>query len=172
MQLDILRHAKSDWGDERQGDHERPLSPRGIRAAAAVGTYLRGRGDLPELVLCSSALRTRQTWAGIADALGDGAKAVDLVVEKKLYLASARLWQQRIAAADHKISRLMVVGHNPGVAELAQHLAGSGDSGLRRLMASKYPTAALTTLCWEGSAAKLIPGIGRLVSFLTPKDLV
>lgn len=171
MQLDILRHAKSDWGDERQSDHERSLSARGRRATVVMGRYLRARGAWPELVLCSSALRTRETWAGIADELGAGARDIELVIEEDLYLASAARWLQRLNAVSDAVSRILIVGHNPGVAELALQLAGSGDDGLLRRLGTKYPAAALATLSFEADAPNLAAGKGHLDSFLTPKDL-
>ncbi len=173
MQLDILRHAKSSWADPGQEDHERPLNGRGERAAAAIGRHLAGRGALPEQVLCSSARRAQQTWKRVARQLPDDARdAVELVVEPDLYLASPAALLRRLRQLPPTLERAMVVGHNPGLAQLANELAEDGASGdALAALRTKYPTAGLATFEISGVWAELCPTSARLIRFLTPKDL-
>ena len=171
MQLDILRHAKSSWADPGQDDHDRPLNRRGERAAGAIGRHLAIRGDLPDRVLCSSARRARETWERVARRL-PASHELDLVVVKGLYLAGPADLIEELRALPEAVERALLVGHNPGVAQLAQALSGEGSNPdpLRALRA-KYPTAALATLEFTGPWCELGARCGRLVRFLTPKDL-
>jgi phosphohistidine phosphatase len=164
--LFLLRHAKSSWDDPDLDDHDRPLAPRGRRAAKAIAAHLRGEGIVPDLVLSSSALRTRQTLERIEAAFGDD---VQVAVEDELYAASADELLDRVRAVADESESLMLIGHNPGLEQLALTLAGSGDDlpALRR----KYPTAALATLTFDGRWADLAPGGAELTGFVTPKQL-
>lgn len=168
MQIDLLRHAKAI--EERTRDFERPLDPRGVRAASAMGVYFAQRGRLPHLVLCSAARRTCQTWQRIAAALPE---PPPVAVERELYLASAGRLLKRLRRLDDAVERVLVVGHNPGIEELALGLAGSGDRRSLTRMQEKFPTAALATL--EAPLEKwtqLGSGDASLVAFLIPRDLV
>jgi len=162
----LLRHAKSRWDDPELADHERPLAPRGWRATEIISGHLRARGFSTELVLCSSAERARETLAGIADALGD---AVEVEIDDGIYGASERELRERVRRIDDDTGSAMVIGHNPGIGELAVDLAGSGEA--LDEMRAKFPTAALATLEWEGSWSALAPGAAALVDFVTPKLL-
>jgi phosphohistidine phosphatase len=165
-QLFLLRHAKSSWDDPELDDHDRPLAPRGRRATELIAKYLRREGIVPDLVLCSSALRTRQTLERIAPAWGDD---VRVEVEAELYAASAGELLERLRAVADDVESVMLIGHNPGIEELALSLAGSGDElpALRR----KYPTAALATLEVDGPWRDLAPGGAELTDFVKPKQL-
>lgn len=159
--LVILRHAKSSWKDRDLADHDRPLNSRGRRAATEVGHYLRREGIVFALVLCSSAARTRQTLELL---VLEGQPEVS--VEEELYGASAgglvvRL--QRIAAG---VPSVLLIGHNPGVHDLAVTLTGDDE----RL--ASFPTAALADLSvavanWQD----LRPGAATLHRFTTPMGL-
>ena len=164
--LFLLRHAKSSWDDPDLGDHDRPLAPRGVRATALLSDYMSSAPVAPSLVLCSSALRTRQTLDGIRDALDP---AVVVHTERELYAASAEDLLQRVRALDDDIDSVMLVGHNPDIAQLALTLAGHGKR--REDLRGKYPTGALATIAFEGSWGELAPGRGELVDFVTPKQL-
>lgn len=171
MQLDILRHAKSSWAEPGQDDHERPLNRRGMRAAGAVGRHLAERGALPEWVFCSSALRARQTWERVSRRLPTEHPA-ELVVDASLYLASPTHLIERLRELPEGVDHALLVGHNPGLAQLAGALAREDPwSQALTALRAKYPTAGLTTLEFEGPWAELAIGSGRLVTFLTPKDL-
>ena len=167
-QLYLLRHAKSSWGDPANDDHDRPLAPRGRRAAHLVGDHVRAAGIAVELVLCSSARRTQETLELIAPALGPAAV---VLVEPGLYGASARELLHRVQNVPDATRSVMVIGHNPGLEDLAATLAGAdGADGLDR-MAAKFPTAALATLTVPTAWADLAPGGATLTAYVVPRDL-
>jgi phosphohistidine phosphatase len=165
-QLFLLRHAKSSWEDPGLADHDRPLAPRGRRAAKLIAEHLRRHGIAPELVLCSSAARTRETLELIAPALGE---AVPVQIEDQLYAASEQVLLERVRAVEDGIESLQLIGHNPGVQQLALLLAGSGEKVTAP--ARKYPTGALATLEFSASWHELGPGRVELTAFVTPKQL-
>jgi phosphohistidine phosphatase len=164
--LYVLRHAKSSRKDERLADHERPLAGRGRKAAARMAEHVHAEGISPELVLCSSAVRTRQTLERVLPALG-GHPAVR--VEDELYGAGERALLERVRRLPGSVGSAMLIGHNPGLEDLVLSVAGSGD----RLadVRAKYPTGALATLEWEGGWADLAPGAAVLTGFVTPREL-
>ncbi|MDJ0942956.1 MAG: histidine phosphatase family protein [Kiloniellales bacterium] len=167
--LMLLRHAKSDWSDPALADFDRPLNKRGRRAAPLIGRHLRKQGLIPDLVLCSSALRARQTWELVSAEL----KAeVPIKFLRSLYLAPPSRLLATVQRQPKKVERLMMVGHNPGMENLAAHLAGGGDAKLRARMREKFPTATLAVLgfaaeAWAGVAA----GGGELQRFVVARDL-
>ncbi len=167
--LMLLRHAKSDWSDPALADFDRPLNKRGRRAAPLIGRYLRKQGLLPDLVLCSSARRARQTWELVSAEL----KAeVPVKFLRSLYLAPPSKLLASLQRQPEKIGRVMLVGHNPGMEHLAAHLAGSGSPELRTRMREKFPTATLAVLdfraeTWGGVTA----GSGELARFVVARDL-
>jgi len=166
--LYLLRHAKSSWDDPRLADHERPLNPRGRRAAERLAAYLRHQAAQPSLVLCSSAQRARETLAAIQPALGAG---VVVAVEDGLYGAGAAELMARIRQAPPEAASVMVIAHNPGLEDLALHLAGDGDEGALRRLRAKYPTGALATLDFGSDEwGALAPRAGYLVSLVIPTE--
>jgi phosphohistidine phosphatase len=164
--LFLLRHAKSSWKDPALADHDRPLAPRGRRAAKLLAEHLRRDQVAPELVLCSSARRTRETLERIAPALGEQAT---IQIERELYAASEHLLLERVRGVEDEFESVLLIGHNPGVEELALSLADSGEklATLRR----KYPTGALARLEFAGRWRELGPGGAELTDFVTPKQL-
>lgn len=161
----LLRHAKSSWKTGLP-DHERPLAPRGRRAAKKIASHLREQGIEPALVLCSTARRARETLERIEPALG----AADVRIERELYGANAAALLDRLRSAPDEADSVMLIGHNPGLQLLALDLARRG-AELRELEA-KYPTAALLTLAFSGPGwAALEPGAAELVGFVRPRDL-
>ena len=167
--LYLLRHAKSSWDDPRLPDHERPLSERGQRAAGQIALHLERNAIRPALVLCSSARRTRETLAAIRVALGENA---DVVVEDELYGADAGQLVVRLRRCPPEAPSVMVIAHNPGLEDVAQHLAGDGDERALRQLRTKFPTGALATLdIGEHPWADLAPGQAYLVSLVTPREL-
>jgi phosphohistidine phosphatase len=168
LTLHLLRHAKSSWSEGAQADHDRPLNARGRRAAKAMGRFLAREGPAPTRVLCSSALRTRETWEHVREVLD---AEPEVRVERSLYLASADEMLARIRA-EGSGPCLLVIGHNPGTEDLARALVGSGDARSRRRMEEKYPTAALATFAFDAAGwAELAPGSGRLLRFVVPGDV-
>jgi phosphohistidine phosphatase len=137
----LLRHAKSSWTDTGIGDADRPLAPRGRRAAEKVAKHLRQHGIAPAIVLCSAARRARETLALVAPGF-DG--ATEQVFEEGLYAASAAELLSRLRRIPARTPSVMIIGHNPGLQDLAVMLAGHGNR-LERLREA-FPTAALAVL--------------------------
>ena len=164
--LYLLRHAKSSWDDPTLADHDRPLAPRGRRAAKVMAKHLGRKGISPELVLCSPSMRTRQTLKRLAPGLG---KKADVQIEPKLYAAPARDLLEVLHKVPDEVESVMLIGHNPGIQDLALSLAGAG-SEIPRLR-SKFPTAALATLELNGTWRELAPGSAELVSLVKSKEL-
>lgn len=165
----VLRHAKSSWDQPELADFDRPLAPRGKRAAAAIGRYLRERRWRPDLVLCSPAARTQQTWALVAAELGD---EVPCRLLRTLYLASPSRFWLILQRAPDAASCLMLIGHNPGLASFAAALCGTGAKRQLRRLSSKFPTAALAVVSFEAEHwSGIEPRSGQLDAFIRPKDL-
>ena len=165
--LYLLRHAKSAWSDPSLDDADRPLAPRGERAAKRIAKELHRRKVRPELVLCSSSLRTRQTLAAIERSLGEDC-LVEL--EPRLYAASAEALLTRLRAVPGPVRSVMLIGHNPGLQDLALALTSRG-AALPELEA-KFPTGALATLVLRSTDwASLSPGDAELVDYVVPREL-
>jgi phosphohistidine phosphatase len=163
--LFILRHAKSSHDDPSLSDRERPLAPRGRRAAKAMSTHLLERGIRPALVLCSPATRARQTLSGLAPAL-DGS---DIRIESGLYEASAHGLLARLQTIPKTVPSAMVIGHNPAIERLALDLAATGPHLAD--VSRKYPTGALATLEFTADWSQLDADGARLIGFVKPRDL-
>lgn len=166
--LYLLRHAKSDWSDGRLADHDRPLAPRGERDTSRMGSFIAQIRPRPSLVLCSSAKRARQTWTEIAAALDE---PIELHVEEDLYGASDIDLLARVGRLPESVDSAVLVGHNPGMQDLAIELAGGGDEDAMRRLAEKFPTCALASLTVEGAWKDVVPGSCRLKLLVTPKQL-
>lgn len=165
--LYLLRHAKSDWSDPALADQERPLAPRGRRDGSRVAEHIVRLGIEPDLVLCSSARRTRETLELVQSALGS---AVRIALEEELYAASADELLHRLRAVPEATASVLLIGHNPGLQELALVLASAG-ADLARLEA-KFPTAALATLVLpQASWRRLSRADAVLEAFVVPKQL-
>ncbi len=161
--LYVLRHAKSSWDDPGLGDHERPLAPRGRRAALQMAAYLRAHEISPALVLCSTARRTVQTLEVVAP----GGRAL---IEPELYAASASELLARLRRVPDVATSVMLIGHNPGLQMLVLALAADPTPN-RAAVANKFPTAALATLTLGGTWSDLRPGHAELTGYVRPKDL-
>lgn len=134
--ITLIRHAKAE-DDGMTADHLRPLNPRGREDAAALGSWMKAQGALPELIICSTALRTRQTLEGLG--LGN----VATVLSDKAYLASAGELLALLQGVDDAVGHVAILAHNPGLHQLAAMLPGSYASAddEQRLML-KFPTCA------------------------------
>lgn len=168
--LYLLRHAKSSQADRTLADFDRPLTTEGLAACESLRDYLRLADVEPDLVLCSTATRTRETLAAIEPALGEQAKPD---FEKQIYDGSPKQLLSRLRRLPESASSAMLIGHNPAVQSLALRLAVKGDAKALARMAAKFPAGALAVLVveelrWQG----LGPGTCRLHSFVTPSDLV
>ena len=164
--LTLLRHAKSGWDDPVSRDFDRPLNPRGRRAARTLGREMKAQGLAFDLVLASPARRVIETLEEVAGAYGPIWPDFD----QRAYLASSETLLQLIREAPEAASRLLIVGHNPGLEQLALALAARGP--LRETLERKYPTATLAEIelqadRWEDVRA----GTGRLTRFARPRDL-
>ena len=165
--LTLLRHAKSGWDAPVARDFERPLNARGRRAARAMGRELRRLGLGFDQVLASPATRVTETLTELAQGYGH---AVDTSFDEAIYLAPVETLLALVHAADDSDARLLLVGHNPGMEQLALLLSGAG--ALRDQVASKYPTGALAEIGfpvrhWH----EIAPGEGRLARFIRPREL-
>jgi phosphohistidine phosphatase len=154
--LIVMRHAKA--GELPGGpDFERVLRPRGQHDSAAAGRWLASRGLRPDLVLCSAARRTRQTWQRVAKELGG---KPELSVERRLYQADSDDLIEIIRETGEQVATLMYVGHNPAAAELA---------GLLTRTEPDFPTAAIAVIAMSADWAGTASGTGELVASWTPK---
>lgn len=170
-QLLLLRHAKSSWDDPALSDHARPLNARGRRNAMAMAQAMRDLGLVPDIVFVSSARRALQTLEALTP-FDDGALIEPM---DTLYLAPWAKLLEVLQAAPQTARSVLLVGHNPGLHELALALAGAaalarGGPDARRL-AEGYPTGALAEFTIASPWRQLEPGSGRLVRFLAPRDL-
>lgn len=163
LELLLLRHAKSDWGDPDLADHDRDLAPRGLKAAPRMGRLLRRRGLVPDLVLCSTALRARRTWDLASAELASPPPVRHL---RSLYLATPA--QMLAAIRRQPPGRLLLVGHDPGMHHLAIQLADEGEPEALGSLSEKFPTAALAWLQLDIADWQDV-GPGRLAGFFRPR---
>jgi phosphohistidine phosphatase len=165
----FLRHAKSDWNTPGQADFDRPLAPRGERAARLIGNFMRDQGLHPDQVLCSSAARTRQTWELVSAQLEAEPKVLYL---RDLYHASPHAVLEAIRDHAGDAAAVCVVGHHPGIDGAVLMLAGSGDRAALDRVSAKYPTGALAVLeSGIDDWAAVAPGVAELSRFITPREL-
>ena len=166
----LLRHAKSALGEPGLSDHDRPLNGRGVKAAELMAQHLVLDAPRPDLILCSTATRTRQTLAPLVGRFESPAPPIAL--EKGLYLASEDTLQKRLRALPGNVGTVLVIGHNDGIWHLAQLLAGHGKASLLASLREKFPTGALATLEVEiDDWSKLKAGAATLVAYACPRDL-
>lgn len=163
--LILTRHAKSSWDDPLTPDHDRPLNERGKAAAADLGQWLFSRGYIPDVVLCSDALRTRKTWSGIAPAL-PGTPVLEL--KPALYHAGPDVM---LAVLRHaKGDTAMMIGHNPGIAEFAARLVAHAPINPEFM---RYPTGATLVVDFVVDAWEDISfGQGVVDDFMVPREIV
>ena len=165
LRLILTRHAKSSWDDPTMADHDRPLNARGRASAGLIGAWLASRALRPDEVLCSDALRTRQTWDGIAAHLGT--PEAELRLTGTLYGAGPDVMLAVLRGA--RKANVMMIGHNPGIAEFAARLSAHP---LRDPEAQRYPTGATLVLTFEADNwADVGSGSGAQAEFVTPRAL-
>ena len=167
--LILLRHAKSAWDNPSVADFDRPLSNRGRKAAPLVGAYLGRRGLVPGLVLASSAKRAVETL----DLVSAGWQTKPTVRKlKSLYLAMPREMLRRIQAIGKEPDCVMLVGHNPGIADLANWLCSHGKAEQRANLARKFPTGAIAVIEFDVEDwGDVDAETGHLIDFATPKQI-
>jgi len=170
MHLLLLRHAKSSWKDASADDHDRSLNRRGREAASAMGRYLADQDLVPDLALVSSSKRTQETWARL---VAEWPAAPAEKTLRALYLAAPTQILAQIRRAPATATRLLVLGHNPGLEVLSRMLAGAGsDPEALRQLQEKYPTGALAAfVCAVDGWTHLTKDATRLERFVTPRWL-
>ncbi len=166
-ELMILRHAKSSWKNPVLSDYDRPLNGRGKRDAPKMGRYMLERGLVPDLILSSPAKRARQTATRARRALDLPKDLVDW--REELYLAEPETWLSVLAHTSSAYSRVLIVGHNPGLEELAAHLLG--DDTPRFEDGKLLPTATLARMSMPSSWKRLPEGCASLISITRPRSL-
>jgi phosphohistidine phosphatase len=157
----VLRHSKSAY-PEGVADFDRPLAPRGVRDAVTLGGWMLGQGLLSDLVVCSTAARTRQTWDLISDQLiWPDEDATVVRYDPRVYAAALADLMAIVAETPPEAAILALVGHNPGAAQLVRIL--TGESGLR------FPTSALAMIGIRQDWDQVVPDCGSLAGYWTPK---
>lgn len=157
----LLRHGKSDWSAPSAGDHDRPLAPRGRRAADTVGRWLAEAGVVPSLALTSTAVRASDT---VARAVTAGEWETEVRPTRSLYMAGAREALALVEALDDDPEILLLAGHQPTMSSLVRLAIGGG--------AVRMPTAAVACLRFEGGRwADVRPGGFELEWHLIPRLL-
>ncbi len=165
----LLRHAKSSRDDPGLEDFDRPLAPRGREAAPRIGAFMHDRGFIPDLVLCSPAHRARQTWDLVAPAL---AAPGSVRFDKRIYLAESDGLLERARAVPARVGSVLMVGHNPGLGELACLLTGRGAKRDIARLRRKFPTGALAVLRFDVARwSQIAPRGGELVLLAVPREL-
>ncbi|MGI5373773.1 SixA phosphatase family protein [Streptomyces sp. CA-251387] len=164
--LVVLRHAKSAWPDG-VADHDRPLAPRGRRDAPVAGRMLADADCLPDLALCSTAARARETW-DLASAQWGTPPPVRH--EPRLYGADVPDLLAVVHEVPPEVGTLLLVGHNPGLEELVLELAGEGLDNTLDEVRTKFPTSAIAVLAWYGTTWQaLAPGTALLTGVMVAR---
>jgi phosphohistidine phosphatase len=169
--LMLLRHAKTETDAPSGRDQDRRLDKRGHRDAAEIGVWISRHPPFPDFVQVSPAVRAKQTWELAWEAMKERVAPPQVEFLPGLYGADpAQMLKVIRTACVSDPKRLMVVGHNPGMHELALMLTGSGDAAGRRALADNLPTSGLAvfdfaTEDWNDVAFRR----GKLVSFVSPK---
>lgn len=168
--LILLRHAKSDWSEPGKADLGRPLNPRGREAAVLIGEYMMKHHLVPDRAVVSTAERTRETFSLVAGTFKQPPKGS---FDARLYEAPPEILLDVIKETKPVIHTLLVIGHNPGLHELATLLIGTGDVDMRQRVREKLPTGALVAIDFvTDDWGEIRPGSGRLDRFVTPRSLV
>jgi phosphohistidine phosphatase len=169
MRLMLLRHAKSEKGAPGMPDRARALNARGRKDAPELGAYLVHHALLPDRVIVSSARRTRETWERLALAF---ATPPAVAYDDRLYNAHPERILEVIMATDRAAHTLLVIGHNPGLHEVAGLLIASGDVAARERLNEGLPTSGLAVIDFAGGDWRALrPHGGRLERFVTPRSL-
>jgi phosphohistidine phosphatase len=168
LRLLLLRHSKA-VPFTGSGDHQRPLTERGRADAARLGAYILDEKTAPDAAIHSGAQRTKETLAIVAASLRPRVK---ISVEASLYEAGRAAFLDVVRHGPDKARSLLLVGHNPTIAEMASRLSGTGESGALARMAGKFPTSALAVIDFGVDRwSEIDEGNGRLIAFVTPASL-
>jgi phosphohistidine phosphatase len=163
----LLRHAKSSWKELGLDDHERPLSKRGRAAANAIAKHMRRAAMAPDIVLCSTAVRAKETLEPVAKKL----KPAKVIFEAGIYeVAERELWKY-VWALPKQAATVLMIGHNPGLHNFALALADADSVDHLPPPQGKFPSGALATFSFDGQWKDLRPHGAHLVSFVRPREL-
>ena len=165
--IHLLRHAKSSWKEPELDDHDRPLSKRGRRAATALSDYLQRSPLAPDIVICSSAVRARQTL----DIIGTAIQPPKVVMGRAIYEASPRKLLTLLRQLPESAEGVLLIGHNPALHELAVTLADVKSAGKLPSLSEKFATAALASFRFDGSWAAMQAHQAAVISYLAPADI-
>lgn len=157
----LMRHAKSSWNDASLPDEERPLNKRGREAAKRMGRYLREHGLVPDAIVCSTAVRARETAERLIAATGS---ELEPQFARSLYFEGINAYLEAIGGAEDSVRRLMVIGHNPDIEEVIERIVGVNEA---------MPTGAIACVEVKSKSWRefgLNPR-GRLLDVLRPKSL-
>ncbi|MDX3312666.1 SixA phosphatase family protein [Streptomyces sp. NPDC054884] len=162
----LFRHAKADW--PQVIDHERPLAERGRKDASVAGRKLTDTGIPIDLALCSTAVRTRETWKLAVQEFPHRPKTV---YEERIYEASPGELIALLNETPDDVHNLVLIGHNPGIQGLADVLSGQaeGDAG-ERMHSRGFPAAAFAVVSFDGSWKSLEPGVAKLLDYWAPSE--
>ena len=167
--LILLRHAKSDRSRPGERDHDRVLAKRGRESAPRMGAYMASHGLRPDLVICSTAARTRETWELVAPAFDE---PPPVVFDQRVYANNPDVLLDIITGTKTDVHLLMLIGHNPSFQVLADLLSASGHGDARRQLREKFPTAGLAVIDFPVDAWERVhPRSGRLDRLVTPGSL-
>ncbi len=165
----LFRHAKAERSEPGMADHSRVLVERGRKDAARIGVYIAGHALTPDRIVMSPSARTQETWKFAATAFRPSPAAQSV---ERLYDATPHAILGVIKDAPASAHTLMVIGHNPGLHELALMLIASGDIETRERLREKLPTSGLAIIDFPfDDWSKLHPQSGRLERFVSPKSL-
>lgn len=154
--LILLRHGEAEAGSETGGDFGRRLTARGREACAAVASSLADIGLIPDLALVSAAVRTRETWTAMSALL----PGCEVHFEDALYLAEASEMRRILLEAGRDAGLILLIGHNPGLQELAEDLmteASGPPSTLSRIRAG-FPTSAAVAFAFDANGRATFDG--------------
>ena len=165
--LHLLRHAKSSWANESLGDHDRPLSKCGRRDAEMLARHFADRVGPPDLALCSTAARARDTLAPLLERL----KLGRIVLDRDLYLAPNSALLEHLRNTREDVRTALLVGHNPGLHELALLLADPDSPVELPPLSDKFPTGALASFRFAAAWRGLKPRTATLIAYVTPREL-
>jgi phosphohistidine phosphatase len=167
LRLYILRHAKSAWPAASTGDHDRPLNKRGVNDLPKIGQMLLSRGYIPNLVLCSSAQRTLETWNGIAEFVSN----CPVEVRDDLYESTTSRYLTTIRSVEGTGS-LMLIGHNPVSDELTRLLITGDGPVAAGYLPTHFPTGGLAVLDIDAPDWRSIQATSaELIDFVRPRTL-
>ncbi|MDD7910419.1 MULTISPECIES: SixA phosphatase family protein [Pseudovibrio] len=169
VRLLLLRHAKSDWSNISLADHDRPLNDRGWQAGEMIGRHIAKNALFPQLVLCSTALRTRQTLSCLLQHMNCEMR---IQIMRDLYETSEADYVDLLTAMGGSATTVMIIGHNNAIQDTALELIGSGDIDLRQQLEAKYPTGALAVIDFDAPRwSSIMPRTGELQAFFRPRYL-